>query len=290
MWNKTKKTVSAGLVAAIVMLGACSEDGDLVSEDVSLDEITSEAVLDFTGDDVDNIVLNNMAGLLTSDGTGEANGRRWNPYIGRDDCAVVTKDSVAKTITIDFGDGCQSSDGIERSGKILINYTDRRNEPGAIITTTFEDFFVNGNQVEGVRTLINFSDGSPNQKAYQVTVVDGRITFEDGTTRTFESDMSRIHEYEETSQELTVTVYGNRSGTNRDGDSFSMTILENLIFKSSCRQVGVKIAVSGIREFTKNGETTTVDYGDGTCDNEVTVTRPDGTVEVIEVNNRRRRG
>ena len=290
MWNKTKSTVSACLVGIVLMMSACSDDGDLVSEDLSIDEVASEAVLDFSGDDIDNIVLNNMSDLLTSGVTGEANGgKRFNPYSGRDDCATVTKDLEAQTIVIGFGLGCKNSDGIIRSGQILISYTDRRNEPGAVITTTFNNFFINGNQIEGVRTLSNISEGIANQKAFQVSVVGGQITFEDGTTKTFESTRTRTHVMDEASEELTVTVTGSRSGTNREGEAFSMTIIQDLIYLSSCRQEGVKVPVSGIREFVKNSETTTIDYGLGTCDNEVTITRPDGTVETKTIENRKRR-
>jgi len=290
MWNKTKRTVSASIVAVAIVMSACSEKVDLVSEDFSSDEVASEAVLDFSGDDIDNIVLNNMRDLLNSGVTGEANeGKRFNPYSGRDDCATVTKDLEAQTIMIDFGVGCENSDGIIRSGQILISYTDRRNEPGAVITTTFNNFFINGNQIEGVRTLSNISDGTPNQKAFQVSVVGGQVTFEDGTTKTYESSRTRTHVTDEATEELTVTVTGSRSGTNRENEAFSMTIIQDLIYLSSCRQEGVKVAVSGIREFVKNSETTTIDYGLGACDNEVTITRPDGTVETKTIENRKRR-
>lgn len=290
MWNKTKRTVSACLVAIVLVTSACSDDGDLVNADVSFDEVASEAVLDFSGDDIDNIVLNNMNDLLNAGVAGEANGgNRFNPFSGRDDCATVTKDLEAQTIIIDFGEGCENSDGIIRSGQILISYTDSRNEPGAVITTTFNNFFINGNQIEGIRTLSNISEEALNQKAFQVTVVGGQITFEDGTTKTFESSKTRTHLLDEVTEELTVTVTGSRSGTNRENESFSMTITQDLVYLSSCRQEGVKVAVSGIREFIKNGETTTIDYGLGTCDNEITITKADGTVETITIENRRRR-
>ena len=280
----------AFLMAAVLILSACSEDTDLAPETVELDEATAEAVVDFTNDDIDNIVLNNMDGLLRRNGSVVNSTENFNPYGGRDTCAEVTHDETSQTITIDFGEGCSNGDDIVRSGQIIINYTDRRNVAGAVITTTFNDYFVNGNQVEGTRTLTNISDGTPNQRAFRVTVEGGVITFEDGTTRTFQGTRTRTHSLEETSRELTVTVEGSRSGTNRAGNSFSMTITEALVFKHSCRQVGVRVAIQGIRELVRNGETTQIDYGDGTCDNLVTVTRPDGTTETIEVTNRRRRG
>ena len=276
--------------AALLLFSACSEESDSTPETVVLDEATAEAVVDFTNDDIDNIVLNNMDALLQG-GRGESNGtENFNPYGGRDTCAEVTHDEAAQTITIDFGEGCTSGDEITRSGVIVISYTDRRNAPGAVITTTFENYFVNGNQIEGTRTLENISDGTAGQRAFRVTVSDGRITFEDGTTRTFQGTRTRTHTLEATSQELTVTVTGSRSGTNREGTAFSMEITSPLVFTYSCRQVGVRVAVSGVRELSRDDATLSIDYGDGTCDNEVTLTRPDGSTEVVEIRNRRRRG
>ncbi len=291
MLRREKKTICTLLVSAMLILSACSDDADTAAEAIVLDEATTAAVVDFTNDDIDNIVLNNLDALNIRVGAGEANnGRGFNPYGGRDSCAEITHDETNQTITVDFGEGCTSGDELERSGQMIISYTDRRNVAGAVITTTFNDFRVNGNLIEGTRTLTNISDGTLNQRAFRVTVENGKITFEDGTTRTFQGTRTRTHTLEETSQELTITVEGSRSGTNRAGVAFSMEITTPLTFTYSCRQVGVRVAVSGVRELTRDGATTTIDYGNGTCDNEVTITRPDGSTEILEVRNRRRRG
>ncbi len=279
------------MASAILMLSACNDDADTTAEAIVLDEATAAAVVDFTNDDIDNIVLNNLDAIASRTGGGEANnGRGFNPYGGRDSCAEITHDETSQTITVDFGEGCSSGDELVRSGQIIISYTDRRNVVGAVVTTTFNDFRVNGNLVEGTRTLTNISDGTLNQRAFRVTMENGKITFEDGTIRTFQGTRTRTHTLEETSRELTITVEGSRSGTNREGVAFSMEITSPLVFTYSCRQVGVRVAISGVRELTRDDQTTTIDYGTGVCDNEVTVTRPDGSTEIVEVRNRRRRG
>ena len=66
-----------------------------------------------------------------------------------------------KTIIFDFGDGCVGLDGVLRSGKIIITYTNHWLVPGAVITKTFENYFVNNHQVEGFITLTNIS-ATPN--------------------------------------------------------------------------------------------------------------------------------
>ncbi|GAB5526397.1 MAG: hypothetical protein Roseis2KO_42690 [Roseivirga sp.] len=291
MLRREKRTIRTLWVSAILILSACNDEVDTAAEAIVLDEATAAAVVDFSNDDIDNIVLNNLDAIGTRTGGGEANnGRGFNPYGGRDSCAEITHDETSQTITVDFGEGCSNGDELVRSGQIIISYTDRRNIAGAVITTTFNDFRVNGNLIEGTRTLTNISDGTMNQRAFRVVTENGKITFEDGTTRTFQGTRTRTHMLEETSQELTITVEGSRSGINREGVAFSMEITAPLVFTYSCRQVGVRVAISGVRTLTRDSETTTIDYGTGTCDNEVTVTRPDGTTEIVEVRNRRRRG
>lgn len=286
---RSVKNVFLGLVSLAMFFGfaSCNNDGDATPVLEDLDDATSEAIIDYVNDDVDNIVIENLDQIRT--GGNEANlGERFNAFAGRTGCAEVIHDEANQTITIDFGEGCVNDDDIERSGKILISYTDRRNVPGAVITTTFEDFFVNGNQVEGTRTLTNISDGSDAQRAFNVVIAGGKITFEDGTFRTFSGNRTRIWTIEPSSDEVTLTVTGSSSGTTRDGAAFSKQIVEPLIFKNSCRQVGVRVAVDGIRSITRDGQTVTIDYGDGSCDNLVEVTKPDSSTETVEVENRRR--
>lgn len=287
MRSMKNEFLGLALLTMFFSLASCENEGDSAPALEDLDEATSEAIIDYVNDDVDNIVIENLDQIRT--GGIEANlGERLVVFNGRTGCAEVTHDEESQTITIDYGEGCINDDDIERSGKILINYTDRRNVQGAVITTTFEDFFVNGNQVEGTRTLTNVSNGSDTQRAFNIVIAGGKITFEDGTSRIFSGNRTRVWTFEPTSDEVTLTVTGSSSGTTRDGVTFSKQIVEPLIFKNSCRQVGVRLAVEGMRSITRDGQTLTIDYGDGTCDNLVEITRADGTVETVEVENRRR--
>ncbi len=287
--NILKRSVLTGLLFGLVlMINSCSNK-DGAPSIVDLDDVTAEAVVDFVNDDIDNIVMDNIDQIEIQRGT-SSDSRRFNPFRDRGGCATRTHDEDAQQIVIDFGDGCVGNDDIERSGKIIIDYTSRRRVPGAVVTTTFEEFYVNGNKVEGTRVLTNTSStDAVNERSFNIVVTNGRIIFEDGSERTFEADRTRVWSLEETSQEVTLTITGSSSGTTRNGEAFSMEIVSPIVFTNSCRQVGVKVAVQGVRNRSLAGQTTSVDYGDGTCDNLVTVTRPDGTVEEVEIRNRRKR-
>lgn len=271
-------------LSTFLLFSGCSDDGSL-PEIEEIDEATEEAIVDFLNEDLDNIVVGSLDEL--GGDQGEANlGQSFSPFSRRSECVVVTHDSNSKTVTIDFGDSCVGVDGVERSGKIIVTYTELRRTAGAVFTTTFEDFFVNGHQIEGTRTLTNVTQDPSTERSFNVVIEGGKITFSDGSTRTYEADKTRTWAIN-SSQEVTLTVTGSSSGTNRNSQEVSMQITEPIVFKLSCRRVGAVVAVQGVRELTRDEVTVTLDYGDGTCDNEVTITAPDGTSVVVNVENRR---
>ena len=277
-----KRIFGIMIALATTFMFACTEDSPLAddtalsTEDVDFDT-TSEAAFD----DVEDLTEESLD--LSSFDAGRF-GRRNIP-----DCAVVTKDEEAQTITIDFGDGCEGRRGRIRSGVIIITWTGTRGEAGFTKVVTFENFFVDGVQVEGTRTSVNVSGSDANPKIHNVTLVGGQLTFEDGTIATRDADHTRT--WEETEDDVIKTKYGNASGINLDGLQYSKVVDESnpLLFKRSCKESGIFAPVSGITTISVEGEEDKIiDYGDGTCDNIATVTQGDVTEE-IELNARKRR-
>ena len=71
------------------------------------------------------------------------------------------------------------------------------------------------------------------------------------------------------------------SGTNRRGKDYSVQITTPLQYFASCGR-RVHIPVIGVKQVTVDGKAYTVDYGDGTCDNLVTVTA-NGVSKTVKV-------
>ena len=69
------------------------------------------------------------------------------------DCATITRDTLNREVTVDYGEGCEGIRGRLRSGRIIISYNGERFTPGFSRTMRFEDFFVDSTQVEGTRTV-----------------------------------------------------------------------------------------------------------------------------------------
>ena len=76
-------------------------------------------------------------------------------------------------------------------GTIIITVTGDPEEAGSQRIVTFEDYFVNGNQLEGTRTFTNDGINENGNPSFNVTLVDGRITTEGGEVFTREANKTR---------------------------------------------------------------------------------------------------
>jgi hypothetical protein len=80
-----------------------------------------------------------------------------------------------------------------------------------------------------------------------------------------------------------LIIYGNAQGTCRNGRGFSIEILERLVYDRRCAEAGVFIAVEGKKLIKHGYRELTIDYGDGSCDNVVTLTNKSGLSTRYEV-------
>ncbi|RED97484.1 hypothetical protein [Marinoscillum furvescens] len=258
---------------------ACESDQEATAS-LSVDEVAAEAAVATDYEDVDQVVEEGM-NFFTS------GGRVLNKRII--DCATVERDTVNKTITIDFGDGCEGPHGRVRKGKVLIEYNERRRVPGAYRIVTFDEFFIDSVQVEGTRTLTNTTNAEEaDTYAFEVKLEGGKLTYPDGTTYTRTATKTRTIYVGGTRDEHYTSVSGSASGVQRNGESYSMEVLDPIIFKRGCRAGRVFIPVSGQKEIISGEQTILVDYGDGTCDNLVDITI-NGETETKEIKPRRRK-
>lgn len=241
---------------------SCSDDEVQGADIVETLDMDSEATLESNFEDIDMIA---EAGLETV----AENGR-----IQRDvilECADITHDRENKTITIDYGDGCVGPGGRTRAGIIQVSYSDHRLVPGAFRTTTFEGFSLDGVLIEGTRTLQNISETMDDDPSFSITLTGGKMTFEDETTATREADRTRTWLRASNPLNDESNVRGSANGSKRDGTSYEMEITSTIVYKRACWSSKVFIPVAGVKQYTSGENIAVVDYGDGTCDNEVTI-------------------
>lgn len=265
----------------LTLFSACNKDDEqkITDEDVeSVQDVAYEDAL------MDNIYESVDDDMYTLDNSG------YNPdkaFADKEDiCRIITVDvpdstSFPKTITIDYGDGCTSiinGDTITKSGVIQIVVTGRYFVQDSQRIMTFQDFFVNGMQVEGTRTVTSNGWASNFEFSWNISLEGGRLTFEDGTEVTREVSGTRTLV---TNGTLIRTddywlVQRTASGINFMGDSYVREVIEPLQ-----KNFGCPFFVSGVIEITRNEtEVITIDFGDGTCDRYATITK-DGETRTI---------
>lgn len=261
-----KKLLIIPAILSLLIFNSCSEDADEANiSDALLEQLDadSEAALESNYEDVEFI---SEAGLASLDEAGR---------VERDtvlSCATITHDKENKTVTIDYGDGCTIRGGRVLSGKIIIVYTERRLVPGASRTVTFEDFFIDEVQVEGTKTWMNISESLDDNPTFNITLVGGKLSFPDETSATRDADHTK--EWLRANNPLNdeFHVNGSAEGSTRKDIRYEVEILETLVFKRACRMQRVFIPVSGIKQITHGEDVAIINYGDGDCDNEVTIT------------------
>lgn len=186
-------------------------------------------------------------------------------------CATVTVTPLLgwpKTIVIDFGATNCSSNGTNRRGKINVVLTDSVRKSGSTATMTFTDYYVNDYKVEGKIVWTNTSANGT--VSWQRQFTDGKITSPSGTYWTHNGTKIVVQTAgSSTPYNLLDDIFsitGNHTVTNSSGDTRTATVLTALQKKTICANIDKgTIKLQGPNHYA------IIDFGDGTCDNQATL-------------------
>jgi hypothetical protein len=191
-------------------------------------------------------------------------------------CAIYTIDDTVpgeypKTLTLDFGSGCSSADGILRSGKVSYLFSGPLLSPGTTASVTFTQYVVNGYGVQGTYLITN---NSSEVAGIVITtqVTNGIITYPNTTNyhyshnRTYTMTAGASTPFDITDDVYSIT--GNSSFSASDGSSLVCNITTPLVKAISCHNVSAGV-ISFVYDQVVSG---TIDFGTGTCDNLATLT------------------
>jgi len=261
------------LLATIVFFNSCQEDNKTVSlQETIIDEDVIAAYFDDIMEEADEITYINenlKSGTTTNEGM---SGTR----------TVETSfsgDTVIHTITfVDFVNANSPNERV-KNGTVVIKVL------GRPFLETFRrqieliNYSVNDAQVEGTRIIEKTSEYT-----FAMTLTNGMLTFEDGTTYSREFNRTK------TQVAGTDTPFfiwddefqheGTANGVNIEEQPYSRTVTEPLLKRRNCRWF-----VQGTVEIVVGTETAVLDYGDGICDDEATITI-DGETTTIQLRNR----
>jgi len=280
------KNLGIMLVVAVGLLSigtACTTTGDnIVATDAALtttstDEAQasslSDAVITLSDAYVNTIANNGYSGALAVKGTEEVTG----PTI-----TVDKKDSVnfPKTITIDFGtSGYIDNQGDTLKGQIIITISNKLWKSGAVKTIKTVNFYVNGNNVIGIKTITNNGLNAAKNPSMTVVTSDTIIRVDKSTiirnsTRTREriSDNGTPKLFFD--DEFSIT--GSVSGINAKNIAYTVEITNPLIIYND-----FPFFVKGTVTTTTEKRTSVLDYGDGSRDRKATITINGVTKDII---------
>jgi hypothetical protein len=200
-------------------------------------------------------------------------------------CATITQTSVGnefpRTFEVDFGTGC-THNGITRSGKLIITFSDFLLATGSTMTIERENYVVNGYAIEGTVTFTNQTTGDVPQ--WTRTVTGGQVTTPDGGVYTH-SGTRTIRQIEGASTPFIMidntfeVSAGSATVTRPNGSSLTATVTTPLIKHATCANISA--GVMHLEGTFLNGD---LDYGDDTCDNIAVYTHVDGTTHTVTLN------
>jgi len=261
---------------SLFFIFSCKKDSTTSTTEADKDKLMVEenSLAESNSDDV-SIIADDAYNY----GKLQARGGQGGSSIMGDTVRITRVDS---TITIDFGTtGVVGRDGKTRRGQIIVTFSNGFRNVGSSVTHSFNNYYVNGNNIAGSRTITYNGLNASSQPNWTIvsnlTITKssgGSVTWSSTRTRTMVAGYNTPLNW--TDDEYTIS--GSASGTNSNGGTYSITIGTPLYV-----QVGCKYILSGTITYTRNTRTATVDYSYGgttTCDNQALLTY-NGTTTVI---------
>ncbi len=171
-------------------------------------------------------------------------------------------------VTLTFDNCDPFGNGVIRNGQIIIT----RDlgwlfNPKKALEIRFRNFSRDSIGIQGHITMQfdhNIAEGQP---VYNITEDSMQLSFPDNTTFSWSGNrtIQWISGFNtpKIRRDNSIKVSYHRTGTNRKGENFEATA-NNLLFDASCKY---RMPLSGTLQITKdNGESFTLDFGDGKCD------------------------
>jgi hypothetical protein len=257
---------------ALFGLAACDNELDLRSNETEEAQIAEAASV---GENETDEVLELLDAAETAlDPASNGRAATWDYP-----CAELTNDETAKIITIDFGDGCVGPYGRERSGKVLIAYSGVVNDGVSNRIITFENYEVNNRSVTGTIELRDISENTDGTLESTKRLIDLTVTFPNGESIVYNGSRTRkwlegVRDGDPSNNVFEIT--GSVEGVASNGRTFTHRIVEPIVVDWSCRTAGNFARVAGLVEVERLrgfvNRTRSVDYGDGECDDQITIT------------------
>ncbi len=267
------KKIKLLLIAFISLIAfqSCEKDDSTQSAQLTDDEINTVVESDVATDD-----LLDLVDTYAFESTSERSVSDIPSCVTQ----TITLSGNLMTITWQFdANGCTMPNGNTYKGTVIITREKDLTTRAISGNITFDNFYVNDIQIEGSADFIREinADGNPqtiHNYDFTITLPNGDTTERAGTrTRVWAEGYGTVSRTDDV-----FLITGSSHIKQFDGDILDMEIIQALRREIPCR-----FFVSGTIKIIKNGSEALLDYGDGTCDAEATLTLPDGTIKIIHL-------
>lgn len=269
------KTLVLGTAMTMLFLGCNQDDSNNSSR---LDEARVSSKIDMATEDVAKIVEDQYS-LQANPGAGKT----VNNTTMDTPCATVTVQltETTWTRTVTF-DNCTLPNGNVLDGTIIASGSLNFDTPSYTINYSFVDFHHNGILIEGNKTVVRTVQSTTTlATAHPVAnmSIDLTATFPNGNE--YHRVGNRVREMIAGFgtpliwADNVFSISGSWTTTFPAGTQVS-TITTPLRVEADCPHI-----VSGIISIVRNDTTATLDYGNGDCDNQATLTSNGNTVTII---------
>lgn len=270
----------AATVLAAIVLGSSCQKSDRQISNVSLNQQRLEVtntVVEATSDDEENFEL------VMEDQTTESANVSNAVVAGKTVTYSPSKDVYPHTKTIDYGTGFSNGIGTKKSGKIIITYFDSKADAnGKYAVTTYDNYYVNGAHIEGSVQVNKIKNGTGKQ--VYLHLIDKKITDANGNIKDFKCNAQwNVIDWQGGSKnayQITEHSTGKQTVNGTEGSFVTDTDNGNPIIKPfDCKRVqGILNFKINLGKGNKLDEV--LDYGNGVCDNIVTLTINGASKEV----------
>ena len=261
---------------SLLAITSCTNEED-ASTEIASDEVISVAELQVS--DESELITEEISSIAedvyaSDEISTTAKGDYRSDYLP--ECVVITTTvtEFTREKIIDFGEGCELPNGNVLSGIIKLNYAKDMTVASKSISLTLENFTFNSVAVEGSASVLRLRSNENGNPQGTVTS-EFNATWPNGDTASFTGTRTRewIEGYGSGFWGDNVfLITGKRTYIGRLGNVFVKEVITPLRRELSCRFI-----VSGVLEISRNDNTATLDFGDGSCDATGILTQPDGT-------------
>jgi len=263
------------IAITFVFTNCSDDDSGITSDPISAEDAEAMIQLDNVSDQVGNL----LDGYFVTESLAARSSSKMQ---SSETCWTksVTIDTQNQIVTLDFGDGCTIDSGDVIKGQIILTYSIDFLLESLVVNYTYNDFYFNDLSVTGTNKIeISREDVSENPQS--VLTVDEKITWPSGDYAMRKGTKTRVFVAgfgTNTYSDNVFLITGNWTDTFSDGTVIKGTVIEDLKREMTCKHF-----VSGELKLEKNEMYGTLNFGDGTCDNDAIFVLSDGTEIEIEL-------